>query len=113
MERQAELAIVRRAYAKQILATARVRDTRIEAAFAAVPREIFLGAGPWQMMCWPRAYISTPDGQLAERLARRRLLDPAPDHGRKRPSSQFSELRSDEGDAIGHFLSNKASWGDL
>jgi len=38
MDRETELAIVRRAYAKQILAAARISDPRLQAAFAAVPR---------------------------------------------------------------------------
>src|SRR5215470_12058869 len=42
-----ELAIVRRAYAKQMLAAFGVTDPRVEAAFAAVRREAHLGPGPW------------------------------------------------------------------
>ncbi|HEY7888542.1 MAG TPA: methyltransferase domain-containing protein [Steroidobacteraceae bacterium] len=61
MEREAELAIVRRAYAKQILAEARVQDPRIRAAFAHVPREDFLGPGPWQIMRAPGVYTPTPE----------------------------------------------------
>jgi len=61
MDRQTELAIVRRAYAKQILAAARISDLRIEAAFAEVRREDFLGPGPWQMFRLPNAYVTSPD----------------------------------------------------
>ena len=61
MDRQAELAIVRRAYAKQIAAAALISDPRIEGAFAAVHREEFLGPGPWRMMRLPSAYVTTPD----------------------------------------------------
>jgi len=61
MERQAELAIVRRAYAKQILALAQVRDPRIEEAFAAVPRENHLGPGPWPIYRFPGTYLRSPD----------------------------------------------------
>jgi protein-L-isoaspartate(D-aspartate) O-methyltransferase len=46
MDRQTELAIVRRAYTKQIMAAAGVSDRRVEAAFAAVRSEAFLGPGP-------------------------------------------------------------------
>ena len=60
MDRQEELAIVRRAYAKQILAAARISDSRIEAAFAEVRREDFLGPGPWQMFRLPSAYVASP-----------------------------------------------------
>ena len=52
MDRDAELEIIRRAYAKQIMAAAGASDRRIEAAFAAVKREDFLGHGPWQVVRW-------------------------------------------------------------
>jgi hypothetical protein len=57
---QGELAIVRRAYAKHVLANADVDDARVEAAFAAVRREAFLGPGPWSMLRWPHRYVPTP-----------------------------------------------------
>jgi protein-L-isoaspartate(D-aspartate) O-methyltransferase len=57
----AHLAIVRCAYAKQVLAAARVTDARLEAAFAAVKREDFLGRGPWPILRWMRDYVPTPD----------------------------------------------------
>ena len=49
MDRVAEIAIVRRAFAKQILATVQLDNPRLEAAFAQVPREDFLGPGPWMI----------------------------------------------------------------
>ena len=61
MHRETELAIIRRAYAKQILAVVGVRDARIEAAYATVRREDFLGPGPWQFFRWVNAYIPSPD----------------------------------------------------
>jgi protein-L-isoaspartate(D-aspartate) O-methyltransferase len=61
MDRDRELDIVRRAYAKQITAAAGVTDRRIEAAFAAVRREDFLGPGPWQIVRWGAGYRATPD----------------------------------------------------
>jgi protein-L-isoaspartate(D-aspartate) O-methyltransferase len=61
MDRETELAIIRRAYAKQILAAVGVRDARIEAAYATVRREDFLGPGPWQFFRWVNAYIRPPD----------------------------------------------------
>ncbi|HWM65843.1 MAG TPA: methyltransferase domain-containing protein [Steroidobacteraceae bacterium] len=61
MDRQTELAIVRRAYAKQTLAAARIADPRIEAAFADVPREDFLGPGPWHIFHIPGLYAPTLD----------------------------------------------------
>jgi len=56
-----ELSIVRRAYAKHVLATAGVIDLRLEAAFAEIKREDFLGTGPWQMLRLTRGYGATPD----------------------------------------------------
>jgi protein-L-isoaspartate(D-aspartate) O-methyltransferase len=55
-----ELEVVRRAYAKQVLAAAGVDDPRVERAFAAVRREDFLGPGPWQIVRWGRGYVGTP-----------------------------------------------------
>lgn len=60
MERESELAIVRRAYAKRIMAAAGVADPRVEAAFATVRREHFLGPGPWPILRWVRGYVATP-----------------------------------------------------
>jgi protein-L-isoaspartate(D-aspartate) O-methyltransferase len=50
---ESELAIVRRAYARQMLAIAGVQNERIEQAFATVRREAFLGTEPWQLVRWP------------------------------------------------------------
>jgi protein-L-isoaspartate(D-aspartate) O-methyltransferase len=62
MDRQGELRIIRAAYAKQILAAARVVDnTRLEAALSATRREDFLGAGPWWIVRWFGDYVTTPD----------------------------------------------------
>ncbi len=61
MDREAELAIVRRAYVKQIMAAAMVDDERVEAAFAAVRREAYLGPGPWPVLrTLPDEYVWTP-----------------------------------------------------
>src|SRR5436853_275736 len=61
MDRQQELGIIRAAYAKQILAAARVDNARLQAAFSATRREDFLGPGPWPMFRWLREYVLTPD----------------------------------------------------
>ncbi len=37
-----------------------VSDRRIEAAFASVKREDFLGRGPWQIVRWGPGYILSP-----------------------------------------------------
>lgn len=55
-----ELKIVRRAYAKQITAALNVDDERVEKAFAEVPREDFLGPGPWPVFRMRKAYLPTP-----------------------------------------------------
>jgi protein-L-isoaspartate(D-aspartate) O-methyltransferase len=61
MDRQGELGIIRAAYAKQILAAARVvGNARLEAALGATRREDFLGPGPWWMLRW-QDYVTTPD----------------------------------------------------
>ena len=52
MEREQELAIIRRACAKQIMAQAQVDNSRLEQAFAEVHREDFLGTGPWVIPRW-------------------------------------------------------------
>jgi protein-L-isoaspartate(D-aspartate) O-methyltransferase len=66
MEGAQELAIIRRAYAKQVMAEAQVNDQHLEQAFAQVPREDFLGPGPWVIPRWlgpgpyDRGYRPTP-----------------------------------------------------
>jgi protein-L-isoaspartate(D-aspartate) O-methyltransferase len=61
MDRQDELRIIRAAYARQILAAARVDDPRLEGAFGTIRREDFLGPGPWPVMRWLGEYVQTPD----------------------------------------------------
>jgi protein-L-isoaspartate(D-aspartate) O-methyltransferase len=60
MDRTTELAVIRRAYAKQVLAEVQVDDPQIEAAFAAVLREDFLGPGPWLIPRWMVGPVPTP-----------------------------------------------------
>jgi protein-L-isoaspartate O-methyltransferase len=60
MDRDTELEIVRRAYAKRVMFAAGIHDRRVEAAFASVPREHFLGRGPWSILRWNRGYVPTP-----------------------------------------------------
>ena len=55
-----ELGIVRRAFAKQVLAAVGVDNPGLEDAFASVKREDFLGPGPWQIFRWGQAYRQTP-----------------------------------------------------
>ena len=58
---EAELAIVRRAYAKQVTMRYNAAHPRVEAAFAAVRREAFLGPGPWPIILRKHPYVTTPD----------------------------------------------------
>jgi protein-L-isoaspartate(D-aspartate) O-methyltransferase len=53
----------RRSYAKELRFTTRMRSPRLEAAFASVPRERFVGAGPWRIKSpWQMAeYWTTED----------------------------------------------------
>jgi protein-L-isoaspartate(D-aspartate) O-methyltransferase len=55
---KAELATVRAAYAKRI--TANAPDDHVEAAFAHVPREDFLGPGPWPTFKGVGVYVPSP-----------------------------------------------------
>ncbi len=60
MDRETELGIIRRAYAKQVMAAGGVAEPRVEASFAAVRREDFLGPGPWPILRWMSFYSTTP-----------------------------------------------------
>ncbi|HET6220929.1 MAG TPA: methyltransferase domain-containing protein [Dongiaceae bacterium] len=51
---------IRHAYAKQLLAAAGLRNARVERAFAATPREKFLGRGPWPILRWGKGYVRSP-----------------------------------------------------
>ena len=68
MDREQELSLVRRAYAKEIMATAGVSAPRVETAFAEVRREEFLDPGPWLVIGWQGNwgdYIRTPSADPA------------------------------------------------
>ena len=57
-----DLAELRRVYARQMLALANaLADTRLEDAFAAVPRESFLGEGPWRILTPWSPYTTVPE----------------------------------------------------
>src|SRR5215469_7604032 len=60
MDHDTEQEVIRRAYAKRIMAASGGSSRRIEDAFAAVKREDFLGRGPWQVVRWGRGYVPTP-----------------------------------------------------
>jgi hypothetical protein len=65
MDRETELGLVRRAYAKEIVATSGIPDARVEMAFAEVRREDFLEAGPWSIIGDRGDYVPTPSADLA------------------------------------------------
>ncbi|OQM76914.1 protein-L-isoaspartate O-methyltransferase family protein [Manganibacter manganicus] len=50
----------RRAYAKHLAALVGLPDPRIDEAFATVPREAFLGPGPWTLI-EDGGFVATPD----------------------------------------------------
>ena len=62
-----ELKAIRAAYAHKM--TARMPDTAVEAAYASVPREDFLGAGPWPIFAGMGRYIPTKDADPAHLYA--------------------------------------------
>jgi protein-L-isoaspartate(D-aspartate) O-methyltransferase len=80
MATHTELSVVRRAYAKRLMKTAGVSDARIEQAFATVPRELFLGAGPWKIGNEDGTYLETP-GNDATHLYTDRVVGILPDRG--------------------------------
>jgi protein-L-isoaspartate(D-aspartate) O-methyltransferase len=61
----AELAVLRRAYARQVVFFGGVASPALEDAFAAVRREDYLGAGPWKILRWPGGYLKTRDADPA------------------------------------------------
>ncbi|HYF52932.1 MAG TPA: methyltransferase domain-containing protein [Salinarimonas sp.] len=65
MDRHETIAAARRAYARQVALAAGVRDPRLEAALAELPRERFLPPGPWHLQHWSGDYRVTPDDDPA------------------------------------------------
>jgi protein-L-isoaspartate(D-aspartate) O-methyltransferase len=65
MDREAEAELIRRIYAKQVMAAAGAADRRVEKAFAMVHREAYLGRGPWPILRWGHGYLPSPSRDLA------------------------------------------------
>lgn len=72
VEREERAAKLRGFFARYVAACGSAGDPRIEAAFAAVPREPFAGPGPWSILAaglWrgpgAPAYVRTPDDDPA------------------------------------------------
>ncbi|HEV2701432.1 MAG TPA: MerR family transcriptional regulator, partial [Steroidobacteraceae bacterium] len=62
----AELVAARRAYARQMGLMAGIIAPRVEAAYAAIEREKYLGPGPWSVMSLLRGtFMTTPDASPA------------------------------------------------
>lgn len=59
-----DLAAIRRDYARMIMERAGVSSPRLEAAFAAIPREDFVGPGPWSLYR-PSGFGETSDSNPA------------------------------------------------
>jgi protein-L-isoaspartate(D-aspartate) O-methyltransferase len=73
-----DLAGVRAAFAERLGGEGGIASPRVVAAFAAVPREEFLGPGPWLLLADDSGYRSTPDAdprRLYEDVAA--AIDPA------------------------------------
>jgi len=60
-----ELAVLRRAYARQVTFLGDAHNAALEAAYVGVPREAYLGQGPWQIFRWTGGYTPTPDADPA------------------------------------------------
>jgi protein-L-isoaspartate(D-aspartate) O-methyltransferase len=63
MNDPSELAVVRRAYARQMVGLTGASNERLENAFATVPRERFLGAEPWHVRHGPDGYLTLPTNE--------------------------------------------------
>jgi protein-L-isoaspartate(D-aspartate) O-methyltransferase len=60
----AELAVLRRAFARQVMFNGAADYPPLEAAYATVRREDYLGEGPWPVFQWS-GYRTTPDADPA------------------------------------------------
>jgi protein-L-isoaspartate(D-aspartate) O-methyltransferase len=65
MFNDSELMVLRHAYARQVTFLGNTRNAALERAFADVPREDYLGPGPWPILHWAGGYLSTPDADPA------------------------------------------------
>ena len=61
MARAPSLPEARRWFAEELRAVGHIADERVVEAFAAVPRERFVGPGPWRIFHIADGYWSTPD----------------------------------------------------
>jgi protein-L-isoaspartate(D-aspartate) O-methyltransferase len=61
---RSNIAEIRRVFARLMVAAGGSADPRLERAFALVPREAFMGPGPWRLGVY-RKYFETPDADPA------------------------------------------------
>lgn len=101
-----DLTQVRWAYARQLVGLLGVEDHRLEQAFASVPREHFLGNGPWRLRQWPGGFVTLPSNDpvyvyqdvLVSLDAQRGVNNGSPSlHAR-----MLRALAPSEGDTIAH-----------
>jgi protein-L-isoaspartate(D-aspartate) O-methyltransferase len=98
------LAQARRAYAEELRHVAHLDDERVVAAFASVPRERFVGPGPWHLLDMSEGYWQTPDSD-PRRLYHNVLVALVPEKklNTGEPSlwaRHFDRLKIREGDRI-------------
>jgi protein-L-isoaspartate(D-aspartate) O-methyltransferase len=62
---RASLAEIRSFFAKRMAAASNSPDPRLERIFELVPREAFLGPGPWQIWAGDHRYLQTPSADPA------------------------------------------------
>lgn len=60
-----DVEVIRRFYADIVVSSRASNRSRLVAAFSAVPRERYVGPGPWQVSIGKGVYVSTPSDDLA------------------------------------------------
>jgi protein-L-isoaspartate(D-aspartate) O-methyltransferase len=96
-----------RDYAEAIAAKAGVTSRAIIDAFAAVPRERFVGPGPWKLVVPPKmGYVDTPDASLAQIYGDVVIaIDPARELNNGQPSAHAKWIAAADphaGDSVFH-----------
>lgn len=90
-----DLKVIRRAYARQVMAAAGVPYERLATAFASVPRESFLGPGPWPILRWGRGYERSPTDDPVYLYSDDLVgIDPAREINNGQPSFHFVLMAS-------------------
>jgi protein-L-isoaspartate(D-aspartate) O-methyltransferase len=100
----------RRFYAEEVAAVAGIDSPRMVEAFASVPREAFLGPGPWEIVLFgdggARSYRRTPDADPAHVLHNVVVaIDPARNLNNGQPgalATWIASLEVQPGDSVLH-----------